>query len=117
MDISHWCNVAETMLEDQNEAVDLAIQSTDHIHARVGFTETPQVSDPFAPEWKDALDRHLSWWKRIVERAKSEGKESFTITNEFGPYPYMIHIPYTGQPIADQWELNLRMKNMLKSTL
>jgi hypothetical protein len=30
------------MLHDQKEAIDIAIERADHIHARVGFTEGPQ---------------------------------------------------------------------------
>ena len=36
---------------DLNEAIDAAIPHVLHVHARVGFDQGPQVSDPFAPEW------------------------------------------------------------------
>ena len=114
-DISHWCNVAESYLHDQQSAVDLAISRADHIHARVGFPEGPQIPDPRAPEWKEAVDIHVGWWKSIVERNRAEGKNLFTITSEFGPYPYMMILPNTQQPIVNQWEVNVYMKNMLKS--
>ncbi|GAB1483119.1 hypothetical protein MASR2M78_19350 [Treponema sp.] len=51
---SRWCTVAESYLEDQKEAVDAALSRTDHIHARVGFPEGPQVGDPAAPEWEES---------------------------------------------------------------
>ncbi|MGZ5135907.1 MAG: sugar phosphate isomerase/epimerase family protein, partial [Flavitalea sp.] len=35
-DVSHWCNVHETMLGDQKETVDMALQRVEHIHARIG---------------------------------------------------------------------------------
>ena len=114
LDISHWCNVAATLLEDQEESVSLAISRTDHIHARVGFGEGPQVPNPLAPEWKVALQRHLSWWDTVVERARREDRKTLTITNEFGPFPYMPIEPYTAKPIADQWSINLEMKELLK---
>ena len=57
-DFSHWCTVSESLLEDQEAAVSAAIDRTDHIHARVGHAEGPQVSDPRAPEWQSALDAH-----------------------------------------------------------
>jgi sugar phosphate isomerase/epimerase len=116
-DLSHWCAVAETFLHDQPQTVKLAISRADHIHARVGFPEGPQISDPRAPEWKEAVDIHVEWWKRIVERNRAEGKTLFTITPEFGPYPYMTILPHTQQPIANQWEVNVYMKDMLKSLL
>jgi hypothetical protein len=52
LDISHWCNVHESLLADQEEAVSMAISRTDHIHSRVGYAEGPQVNDPRAPEWR-----------------------------------------------------------------
>lgn len=114
LDISHWCNVAETLLHDQEDAVALALSRTDHIHARVGFPESPQVPDPAAPEWEEALNRHLGWWDEVIRQASEEGREILTITNEFGPYPYMIHTPYENKPIADQWQINIYMKDLLK---
>lgn len=116
-DVSHWCAVAESYLYDQPQAVNLAIRRADHIHARIGFPEGPQIPDPRAPEWKEAVDIHVSWWKRIVERNRAEGKTVLTITPEFGPYPYMTILPHTRQPIANQWEVNVYMMNMLKSLL
>lgn len=113
-DFSHWCNVSESLLEDQKEAVDLAIRHSDHIHARVGFVEGPQVNDPRAPEWETTLNRHLSWWDAIVAQNKKDGKAQLTITPEFGPPPYMPVLPYTNQPVVSQWEVNLFMMDLLK---
>ena len=51
LDISHWCNVHESLLQDQQETVNLALSRVDHVHARIGHQEGPQVNDPRAPEW------------------------------------------------------------------
>ena len=115
LDLSHWCNVAESWMDNQPEALDLALTRTDHIHARVGFPEGPQVPDPRVPEWKDALDKHVSWWTRVIDQRKKEGWEIFTITPEFGPYPYMTILPFSKIPIADQWDVNLFMMDYLKT--
>ena len=115
LDISHWCNVAESMLQDQEEAVSLALSQTGHIHARVGFSEGPQIPDPRAPEWQDTLEQHLVWWDTVVEAFKRRSEDSVTITAEFGPFPYMQIHPETKMPLADQWELNLYMKDLLLS--
>ncbi len=115
LDISHWVNVAESFLEDQKEAVDLAIARTEHIHARVGYPEGPQVSDPRAPEWQEALCHHLAWWDKIVKKKLTESTNSeMTITPEFGPYPYMVHLPYTSKPISNQWDVNVYIMKLLK---
>ncbi len=117
LDMSHWCCVAETLLKDQQEAVELAVERAGHIHARVGYMEGPQIPDPRVPEWQNEVDVHVDVWKRIVDKNRKDGKSVFTITSEFGPYPYMIHLPYTQQPLTSQWEVNVHMMNMLKSKL
>ncbi len=113
LDVSHWFNVAESFLEDQAEAVDLAIAHTEHIHCRVGFAEGPQIPDPRAPEWGATIDRHLEIWDKIISRARSEGRDHFTVTAEFGPPPYMPIQPLTRTPISDQWAVNVYMKDLL----
>ncbi|MHA4809447.1 sugar phosphate isomerase/epimerase family protein [Flavitalea flava] len=115
LDISHWIAVAETLLYDQQEAVDLAISRTEHIHSRVGFTEGPQINDPRAPEWKEVLEAHLVRWDRVITLQRERNRSSFTITSEFGPSPYMPLQPYTLQPVADQWEVNVYMMNFLRN--
>jgi sugar phosphate isomerase/epimerase len=113
-DFSHWCNVSETFLQDQKQSLQAAIQKADHIHARVGHQQSCQVSDPRAPEWQQALNYHLEWWDAIVEYHEKAGTRILTVTPEFGPGNYMPLLPYTKQPVADQWEINNWMKNLLK---
>lgn len=105
LDISHWCVVHETLLEDQPEAVSLAIQRTGHIHARIGHTQGPQVNDPRAPEWQHNLQQHLIWWDAVVANRRNQQKP-ITITTEFGPPNYLPTLPYTQQPLANQWQIN-----------
>ena len=113
LDISHWCNVHESYLSDQAETVRLALNRTDHIHARIGHPEGPQVNDPRAPEWSDALKAHFAWWDAVVEQKKKEGK-LITFLTEFGPVDYMPALPYTRQPVANQWEINVHMMQILR---
>jgi sugar phosphate isomerase/epimerase len=108
LDISHWCNVSESLLEDQPATVELAISRTDHVHARVGHAEGPQVGDPRAPEWQAAVEAHFVWWDRVVALKKAEGKP-LTMLTEFGPPSYMPTIPFTNKPVADQWAVNVFM--------
>jgi hypothetical protein len=114
LDASHWVCVAESYLEDQNEAMELAIKRTDHIHARVGYPEGPQVPDPRIRQWEEALHKHLNWWDTVVKIKRNENTE-LTITPEFGPFPYMIHNPSTGHPLSTQWQVNLFILNLLKN--
>lgn len=115
LDISHWCNVAESFLEDQQEAVDLAISHTDHIHSRVGYQEGPQIPDPRAPEWQEAIETHALWWDKVLALKEKNGEKEFTITTEFGAPPYLLLMPFTRQPITSQWEINVHMMDFLKA--
>ncbi len=113
-DFSHWCNVAESLLEDQKEAVSLACKHAAHIHARVGHSQSAQIIDPRLPIYKDELNAHLNWWDEIIHQHKAKNLNVVTITPEFGPQPYMIHLPFTNMPIANQWDINVYMMQFLK---
>ena len=114
-DLSHWCNVHESFLEDQQETLELALARAGHIHARIGHPEGPQVNDPRAPEWKEAVDNHLEWWDKIIGHKLSRGENTITILTEFGPPDYLPALPFTREPVANQWELNVYMMKMLRA--
>ena len=111
LDISHWCNVHSSLLEDQAETVDLALTRTDHIHSRIGHEQSPQVTDPRAPEWEKAVNAHFAWWDKVVETKIKSGKR-LTMTTEFGPPNYMATVPFTHQPLANLWEVNTHMMQL-----
>jgi len=113
-DVSHWCNVSESLLQDQEDTLNLTLQRVDHIHARVGHPEGPQVNDPRAPEWDAALKAHFDWWDRVVDLKKKAGQR-LTILTEFGPPDYMPTLPYTREPLADQWAINVHMMKLLRN--
>ena len=114
LDFSHWVCVSESYLEDQEQAIDLAIRRSTHIHARVGHPEGPQVTDPRAFENKQALNFHLGWWDKWMAHLGEIDAKDCTITPEFGSYPYMQYQIGTTTPIANQWEINYWMKELLK---
>lgn len=114
LDISHWCNVHESLLQDQAETVAIALSRAGHIHARIGHPEGPQVNDPRAPEWEGVVKAHFAWWDEIVKHKQATG-EVLTILTEFGPPDYMPTLPYTRQPVANQWDINVHMMKLLKS--
>lgn len=113
-DFSHWCNVSESYLESQAEHLERAIGHCKHIHARVGHTQSCQVNHPAAPEWKAVLGTFLQWWDQIYEHNLASGEQFLTITPEFGPEPYMSTLPFSKVPVANQWAINLWMKDLLK---
>lgn len=117
LDISHWMVVHESLLKKQNENLKDVIDRSHHIHARVGHAEGPQVNDPEAPEWKNALNRHLDIWEEVIRKKWTESEKPFTITTEFGPPDYLPTLPYTQVPVADQWKANVFMMKVLKERM
>jgi hypothetical protein len=59
----------------------------------------------------------VGWWQAIVDARKAEGAERLTICPEFGPPSYMVTLPGTTTPIADQWAVNCYMKDFLSGRL
>jgi sugar phosphate isomerase/epimerase len=116
-DLSHFCTVSESLLADQQHILQKIIPHITHLHARVGHEQGPQVNNPFAPEWQEHVDVFLAWWKEIINHNKARGNELFTITPEFGPAPYMPAMPFTKEPLSNQWELNCTMKDYLMNQL
>jgi hypothetical protein len=116
-DLSHWFCVHESDLSDQEQSLSEVLDRVDHLHARVGFTQGPQVSDPRNPAHAGPLARSMELWTRILQSANHRGLTEFTITPEFGPVPYM---PYNGrldEPLADAWEINRWMRDYLRENL
>lgn len=113
-DFSHWTCVSETLLEDQQEITNEAISRSEHIHARIGYEQGPQISDPRAVEWEFHLITFTNWWEKILNRFKNESREYLTITPEFGPIPYTWKLPYSYSPISNFFEINCWMKDYLK---
>lgn len=115
LDLSHWFCVSESYLSDQAEAVNQALERTDHLHARVGHTQGPQVTDPRSPENAEALENHLKWWDKWINMLETKEAKECTITPEFGPKPYMIYSPYSNSPVSDLWSVNYWMMDFLKT--
>ena len=113
-DYSHFTCVCESLLHDQEEDMTIIMERTIHLHARIGFEQGPQVPHPAAPEYAYAVERFEGWWETILNRRKLEGHQVTTVTPEFGPPGYMPRIPYTGQPVADLFEVNHWMANRLR---
>ena len=116
-DFSHFCVVSESNLSDQQDLLEQIYPNIKHIHARIGFEQSPQVNNPFAPEWKNHLERYLVWWKQIMEVQSKKNNSFTTITPEFGPFPYMPEEPFTRRSLSNQWEINIQMKKYLQNSL
>jgi len=116
-DLSHWCCVAESLLENQPKAVQRAIEHTYHIHARVGSAQSPQVIDPRDGNYKTELDLFTEWWCLMIKSAQTKKRPYITVTPEYGPHPYSIYKANTTIPLGDQWEINGFIKNHLAESI
>lgn len=114
-DFSHWCVVTESMLADVDDMLLAASERTIHLHARVGYEEGPQVSDPRAPEWRPYLEQHETWWDRIYDLRKKAFAELLTVDPEFGPPRYMPTQPYSQMPVANLWDIHLWMGKRIRT--
>ena len=114
-DLSHWCVVSESMLQDQDEILHKVAPHIYHLHARIGFEQAPQVNNPFAPEWDSYLNQFITWWKQIIEIHNKT--DAFTITPEFGPFPYMPQKPFSKEPLSIQADVNIQLVNYLKEKI
>ncbi|WP_133468127.1 sugar phosphate isomerase/epimerase family protein [Paraglaciecola marina] len=117
LDISHWMVVHESDLNDQLARLKKIFPQVHHIHARVGFEEGPQVTNPQDSLWKSHVDNHVKLWQSVIDFAKKRNQEDFTITPEFGPFPYAHVQPQSHQPLADIWEANNFMRKHLQDRL
>ncbi|RYG48146.1 sugar phosphate isomerase/epimerase [bacterium] len=109
-DFSHWTCVSESLLEDQAEALVLAISRTRHLHARIGHEEGPQVPDPRSPRWARPTERFLQIWDEVWQASGGD----LTVDPEFGPPHYLWTDAHSGEPAADLWEVCLWMRDTLR---
>lgn len=105
-DFSHWVVALERQLDDDWDAVLEVAKHAQHIHARVGYDQGPQVPHPAAPEYAAALASHQHYWEAIWMVQHNSGRAFTSMTPEFGPDGYLHTMPFTQQPVADLWEIN-----------
>jgi hypothetical protein len=107
LDLSHWCNVCERLVLDElPEILALAAERALHIQPRVGYDQGAQVPDPRAPAYQTAVQAHLRCWQAVWESQRARCFTVSTMTPEFGPDGYLQVHPFTQEPVADLWELN-----------
>lgn len=105
-DVSHWCVVAERLMDTEMETIEAIAPNVRHIHARVGHAQGAQVPHPAAPEYRHALEVHQQCWERFWTAQRDAGVTRLTMTPEFGPDGYLPLLPFTRAPVADLWSLN-----------
>jgi hypothetical protein len=106
VDYSHWCVVCERLLDSELDVLTAISANVQHIHARVGYAQGPQVPHPAAPEYAEALAAHQRWWAMIWQAQAAAGTTLSTMTPEFGPDGYLQQLPFSGAAVADLREIN-----------
>lgn len=117
-DFLHWVVKCERLL-DSPEEVDLLCReiapAVDHVHARIGTPQSPQVADVRSPLVSAVAERFYSFWEatwRAHEVASVSSRSSVvTATIEYGPveacaasgdYTCYTPINLVGEPVAER---------------
>ena len=104
-DFSHWVTVCERLLDSELAILEQCAERCIHIHARVGYEQGPQVTDPAAPEWAGHLIAHERWWQQIWRAQARNGQLVSTLTPEYGPPAYQHTLPFSQEPVSDVWAI------------
>lgn len=113
-DLSHWVCACERVFGSDSDAewpviLEAVAGRTALIHARVGYSEGPQVPHPAAPEVAFEVKEHLSWWRSIVRARVAAGAAELFVEPEFGPPGYQRCTPFKLAAEGDLWEMNTYM--------
>jgi len=115
IDFSHWCNVCERLvLNELPEVLAICAKRVLHIQPRIGYDQGAQVPDPRAPMHAGDVAAHVNWWKILWAGQQQRDFKTVTLTPEFGPDGYLQVDPYTEEPVADLWEMNVWTGHMLQ---
>eukprot|EP00041_Stephanoeca_diplocostata_P007991 m.114755 g.114755 ORF g.114755 m.114755 type:complete len:327 (-) comp17123_c0_seq1:329-1309(-) len=80
----------------------------DHIHARVGSAQAPQVGHLAAGAtdagMEPAVRAFADMWLAVWRQQRSRGMAAATVTPEYGPMPYTPQCPTSGRALSDCWD-------------
>jgi sugar phosphate isomerase/epimerase len=88
-DFSHWVVKCERLLDTPEERAlleSVIAPAVDHIHARIGTPQSPQVLDVTHNSARRAADRHYEWWEQVwASHEATSLSRVITATVEYGP--------------------------------
>jgi len=99
LDVSHWAIVTERLEEggwfgtvpgspeEQNNWTEI-LSRVNHIHARIGSQQSPQLSAPTFHQRKIYYDLWKKCWTLGIENRAGKHPIFFSATPEYGPFPY-----------------------------
>lgn len=101
-DFSHWCVVAERIIDTELDIIKLCAERAGHVHGRVGYAQGAQVADPREPRFERALRAHEAWWDLVWASQEARGLAVSTMNIEWGPDGYTPHLPFTDMAMVDR---------------
>lgn len=110
-DFSHFILVCERLLDHptDDERFRLFASRVDHLHARVGTAEHPQISDP--AKSKKECEQMQRWWEMIWDAQKD--RSWISLLPEYGPMPYAMNEDIDVWALTNQ-EMERQKKNYEK---
>ena len=114
-DYSHFTCVCESTLWDQKETMAFLNTRVEHIHARVGYDQGPQVPDPRAPEYEGWYNTFEVFWDAIYAEHEARGESEIFLDPEFGPPGYLHTLPFTQSPVTNLWEVCLYVSSRARN--
>ena len=110
-DLSHWYCSCERVFNSNDDDRDkiwwpklltLVSKRCEYIHARFGFAQGPQMSDPSATEYDTDRRLQIEVWTLLMKEQKKKISSTgmIFVSPEYGPAPYMPSKPHTQEPVA-----------------
>jgi len=104
-DFSHWFCVLENDLDGEMDIIKQVAAHVGLIHARVGYDQGSQVSDPRTPENLQWVEAHERCWDVIWRVQAAKGTQYLYMEPEFGPPRYMHTLPFSNVPVCNLWDV------------
>ena len=109
LDYSHWVVGAERLVgvgvdssSTEGRLLDALLERVDHVHARVGSPQSPQLPVEGGPlGWAACRDAHADVWRRCWLSQMRRGAAHNTATPEYGPPPEYTPVNLLGEPLYD----------------
>ena len=111
-DLSHWYCACERVFDPKQTRdetwwpalLEKVAERCYYIHARLGWSQGPQMADPSAPECEPERTLQVETCKVLVKeimgRNDDHDDDSCFMSPEFGPPPYLPVMPHSQKPVA-----------------
>ena len=114
LDISHWFCVTESLLQAYEAIIKQCLGHVQHIHARFGHPQGPQLENLTDPINREIIYRHFEIWDKVIKYHQDLGKDLLYVTTEVGPWPYMRSEQAKSRTWKKQWSENCKIMQLFK---